>query len=148
MSNFDPNTFLDATFDQPNTKRSPLPTVEYFGTVRELKTREWTAKADPNKTGYVVDVVITLDIPVAIRESIKLDASTVTVVDSVMLDKDPANNFKNRKMLAYREAIDKNKVGDTFKWSDLVGRMLTVKLKHETYNDNILEKVASVGKAQ
>jgi len=51
---------------------------------------------------------------------------------------------KNNAQRIYREATGLNKPGEAFSWASMQGRPVKVKLAHEMYQGNIVEKVAGV----
>lgn len=155
MSNdiFDPNQFLDAVMDQPLERRDPLPVGDYTAVIGEIKASRWTSdKPDAKKaSGIRFEIPLVIDIPPEIVERLGYDSATFTVKDSVMVDTtdNGAMDFgkgKNNQLRAYREALDMNKSGDNFIPRAMQGRVVLVQLKHELYNNALLEKVAKVAR--
>ena len=84
-----------------------------------------------------------------IREASGITNEELTVKDSIMLDMNPQGGLAaepgaNRQLRNYREALDMNKPGVTFRAREMVGRMVLVKIKHEDYQGTPQERVASV----
>ena len=151
MSSFDPATFLDATMSEPLVKRPPIPAEDYTGVLGEVVSRAWTGKADPTKSGIALDIPITIEIPAAVQAQLGITTSTITLKDSIMLDLTPQGSIdlspgKNRRLRMYREAVDLNKVGDSFSPRAMQGKVVLVKVSHELYNEEIQERVAAVAK--
>ena len=151
MSQFDPNLFLDATLDEPTEKRPPLPIGDYTAVVGEVTARAWTGKADPTKSGIAWDVPLTIEVPADLQASMGLPPN-ITLKDSVMLDLTPSGLIdngvgKNRRLRIYREALDLNKPGDKFSARMMQGRILTVKVSHDLWEGQPVERVAGVALA-
>ena len=155
MSQFDPASFLDATLTAPLEKRPPLP-IEcpgaenglYTAIIGEVKSRTWQGKTDPTKSGIVLDVPLVIQVPQQLQEVMKL-APTLTLTDGIMLDLTDAGSIdtapgKNRVLRNYREAVDMNKVGDAFSPRKMQGLVVKVKISHEMYNGNPVERIAGV----
>jgi hypothetical protein len=51
---------------------------------------------------------------------------------------------KNNGQRIYRDATGLNKPGEPFSWQQTQGRPVKVRIKHEMYNGNVVEKVAGV----
>lgn len=149
---FDPQSFLDAQLTEPTEKRPPLPVGDYRAVVGEVSARQWTGKADPTKTGIAWDIPLTLEIPTEVQSAMGVTISTLNVTDSIMLDLTAQGTIdngvgKNRRLRSYREACNMNKPGDVFSAKKMQGQIILVKIKHDMWEDNILEKVAGVAKA-
>ena len=92
-------------------------------------------------------IPLKLQIPAAIQ-ALGLPAE-FQVTDRVFLDLTPQGGLdnskgKNRGQRTYREATGMNKPGETFAWRMLTGKIVKVKIAHELYNGNIVEKVAQI----
>lgn len=153
-SQFDPSLFLDATIDQPNVKRPPLPAGrDYIGIIGEVKGRNWQGKKDPTQGGIVMDVPVEVDLTAYPDVQKALGGlSKVTMTDGIMLDLTESGSIdnspgKNGKLRRYREALDMNKPGDVFSFRAMQGRPIRVKVKHETYEGDIYDKIDAVAKA-
>ena len=152
MSLFDPATFLDATIDTPTEKRPPLPIGDYLATIGDIEARQWQGKKDPSKSGIAYDVPLTLDIPAEIQASLGLTLSTLTLKDSIMLDLTDNGTIdnspgKNRRLRMYREATDLNKAGDSFSARKMVGKLVKVKVSHEIWEGQPVERVDGVARS-
>jgi hypothetical protein len=150
MSFFDPATFLDATLDTPTEKRPPLPVGDYTGVIGEVTARAWQGKADPTKSGIAWDVPLLIEVPAELQASMGLP-STITLKDSVMLDLTPDGMIdngvgRNRRLRLYREAVDLNNAGDKFSARVMQGRTVLVKVSHELWEGQPVERVTSVAR--
>jgi hypothetical protein len=150
MSSFDPATFLDATLDTPTEKRPPLPIGDYTGIIGEVTARAWQGKADPTKSGIAWDVPLLIEVPAGLQAAMGLP-STITLKDSVMLDLTPDGTIdngvgRNRRLRLYREAIDLNNAGDKFSARVMQGRTVLVKVSHELWEGQPVERVTSVAR--
>lgn len=153
VSQFDPALFLDATIDQPSVKRPPLPAaMDFVGVIGEIKPRTWVGKKDPTQGGVVMDVQITIDLSAYPEVQKLIGLPKVVMFDGIMLDL-TANGAidnapgKNRRLRLYREALDMNKPGDVFSFRMMQGRMVRVKIAHEVYQGDVMDKIDSVAKA-
>ncbi len=151
-SAFDPSLFLDASISEPTVKRPPLPVGDYLGVIGEVTARNWTGKKDPSKSGVAWDVPLTIEIPADIQESLGLTTGTLNFKDSIMLDITPSGTLdnapgRNGGLRRYREACDMNKPGDSFSARAMTGKVIKVKITHELYNDEIMERISGVAKS-
>lgn len=157
---FDPAAFLDMPVDAPLEKRPPLPQQDYIATIQEVTAGQWQSKDKfnpdgSNKSGVKYDVKLTLEIPGEVQTQLGIEMPTMQMTDGIMLELNDAGGIdtgigKNRQLRNYREALDMNKAGESFRASAMVGRVLRVRIKHEIYpagTDNIVEKIAGVSKA-
>jgi hypothetical protein len=150
-SAFSPEMFLDMELNEPTERRAPLPIGDYTAVIGDVKARPWQGKADPTKTGIAWDVPLTVDVPAEYQSELGLPA-TLQFKDSVMLDLTDNGTIdnskgKNRQLRAYRDALDMNKVGDSFSARKMVGGIVKVKVGHELYQENIVERINGVAKA-
>lgn len=153
-SQFDPQTFLDATITEPSIKRPPLPAgKDFIGIIGEVKSQPWQGRKDPTQGGFVIKVPIEIDLTAYPDEQKALGGATkVTLTDSVMLDLTDAgaiNNApgRNGKLRRYREALNMNKPGDVFSFRAMQGRPILVKVKHRIYEGDVYDDIDSVAKA-
>jgi len=149
-SAFDPSTFLDATFTEALVKRPPLPVGDYTAIIDKLEGRKWTSK-DGSKAGGAWDVALVLQVPAETQASLNLKDPTITLRDSIMLDVTDNGTLdmslgKNNKLRKYREACDLNKPGEPFSARMFVGRVITVKLGHEIYEGEPVERINGVAR--
>lgn len=154
-SMFDPQSFLDATISEPSVRRPPLPIENpatddrlYTGILGEPKPRTWQGKQDPSRSGIAFDVPITIEVPGQLQQSLKL-SPTVVLQDSIMLDLTEQGSIdnspgKNRRLRVYRDATDLNKAGDVFSFRKLAGKVVKVKIEHEIYQGEIMDRVNTV----
>lgn len=152
MSQFDPNAFLDATLDEPTEKRPPLPIGDYTATIGEVTARTWQGKQDPTKSGIAWDIPLTIEVPAAVQSQLGLSTSTIVIKDSIMLDLTENGTIdnspgKNRRLRTYREACDMNKPGDSFSARKMTGRLITVKIAHDLWEGQPVEKVSGVARS-
>jgi hypothetical protein len=151
MSQFSPETFLDMSLDTPLERREPLPVgLDYTAVIGDVKARTWTSSKDPSKTGIAWDVPLTIDGPAELQQSLGLP-STLQLKDSIMIDLTDNGNIdtskgKNGRLRQYREACDLNKVGDSFSARKMTGAVIKLKITHEPYNGNIVERPGAVAK--
>lgn len=156
---FDPSQFLDMPMDAPLERRPPLPLQDYTATIQELNVNQWKSKDKYNtdgspKSGIKYDVKLVLEIPGDVQEKLGVTLPNFTLQDGIMLELNDQGGIdgsvgKNRQLRNYREALDMNKVGESFKASNMIGKLLKVRIKHEIYpegSDNIIEKVAGVAR--
>ena len=156
MSAFDPQAFLDAQTNEANEKRPTIPAENpadanglFTAVIGEIKTDSGTISKGDNAGNPWISMIIPLklQIPAAIQ-SLGLPAE-FQVTDRVFLDLTPQGGLdnskgKNRGQRTYREATGMNKPGETFAWRMLTGKIVKVKIAHELYNGNIVEKVAQI----
>lgn len=148
---FDPQSFLDAQITEVSIKRPPLPVGDYTGIIGELTSRTWQGKTDPTKSGIAFDVKLVIDIPAEVQSEMGVAMPNLTLKDSIMLDLTENGTIdmavgKNGGLRRYREALDMNKPGQVFSPQKMVGQPLVVRVKHDLWEDNILEKVGGVAK--
>jgi hypothetical protein len=152
MSMFNPETFLDATLDTPTEKRPPLPAGEYVAVIGEVAARAWQGKKDPTKSGIAWDIPLSIEIPADVQAALKLTVSNLTMNDSIMLDLTESGTIdnspgRNRKLRMYRDAVDMNKPGDVFSARKLTGKIVRVKVSHDLYEGQPIERVDGVVRA-
>lgn len=156
MSAFDAATFLDAQTKEQNEKRPTIPSENpedpnglYTAVIGEIKADSGTIGKGDNAGKPWISMVIPLklQLPPTVQ-AIGLPAE-FQLTDRVFLDLTEQGALdnskgKNRGQRTYREATNMNKAGDVFAWRMLTGKVVKVKLAHELYNNNIVEKVATV----
>ena len=154
ISTFDPASFLDMPVDVEFKKRLPLPVGDYTATIQDLTSRQWQGKVDPTKTGIAYDLKLAIEIPEAVRAALDLAFPTITLNDSIMLDLTAEGAIdgapgRNRGLRNYRDALDMNKAGETFRARNMIGRLLRVKISHEIWpvgSTDVVERVSGVSK--
>jgi hypothetical protein len=155
-SQFDPATFLDDTMSAPLEKRPPLPVGrgpiagDYLGVIGEPRTRAWTSKKDPTKSGLSLDVPLNIEVPPNLQEEFQLKP-IVQVTHGIFLDITPTGSIdmapgSNRGLRMYREACDMNKPGDTFSIRGMAGKPVRIKISHDVYEGQPVERVAAVAR--
>ena len=154
ISQFDPQTFLDATITEPSVKRPPLPAGrDFVGIIGEVKARAWQGKKDPTQSGIAMDVPVEFDLSAYPDVQKALGGiSKVTLNDSIMLDLTENGAIdnspgKNGKLRRYREALNMNKPGDTFSFRAMQGRPVLAKVKHRPYEGDLYDEIDSVARA-
>lgn len=148
MRTFDPQAFLDATMTEPLTKRPPINPGSYSALIGEPKSKEWHSK-DGSKSGVVLDVPLEISLPA--DEVTRVGQPSVIVTDSVFLDMTEGGGLdtapgKNRKLRAYREALNLNNPGDKFSFRMLQGRPIKVAVKHDAVDGEVYERVGAVAR--
>jgi hypothetical protein len=148
---FDPEAFLDLPIDTEFKKRPPLPIGDYTAMISEVKPRQWQGKQDPTKSGLAYDVTLVVEVPGAIVEQLGLAQPTLMLKDSIMLDLTPEGGIdgapgRNRSLRNYREALDMNKAGEVFRAREMIGKPLRVKVTHELYQNEPVERVSGVSR--
>ena len=156
QSVFDPNTFLDAQVEESNEKRATIPAENpdsedglYMAVIGEIKTDSGIiGKGD--RTGQPwISMVIPLKLQFGAKvQGLELPAE-FQLTDRAFLDVTPEGGLdmakgKNRQQRAYREATGLNNPGEAFAWRMLQGRTLKVKLAHELYEGEIVEKISQI----
>ena len=158
ISQFDPATFLDATTTEAATRRPPLPVDNpaspdtlYTGVIQEPKMRTWQGKKDPSQSGLAIDIPVLIDVPGQLQDQLKLPAQIqltaggfVDLTAQGLMDWSPGKNSTLRR---YREATGLNVAGQTFSPRMLQGKVVKVKITHELYNGDIMDKIGNVLKA-
>lgn len=151
VSMFDPQAFLDVSIEDALEKREVLPIGDYLAVIGEVTARAWTGKKDATKSGIAWDIPLVIDVPAELQAELELPA-TLTLKDSIMLDLTEGGTIdtskgKNNRLRLYREATDTNRKGESFSARKLVGKIVTVKVNHEIYNEAPVERVQSVAKS-
>ena len=156
MSIFDPNTFLDVVQTEVNEKRATIPADNpdasdglYFAVIGEIKTASGIiGKGERTGQPWLQMVVpLKLQLPPQVQ-ALGLSAE-FQLTDRPMLDLTPQGSIdnakgKNNAQRLYREATGLNKPGETFAWRQMQGMQVKVKVQHELYNGNVVEKVGGV----
>ncbi len=154
MTLFDPNQFLDLEISTPLVRRPPLPVGDYIAVVGEVKAESWTGKPGGKAEGksgmkYVVPLII--EVPPATQSQLGLTQSTLTLTDGIMLDITDQGTLdtgpgKNGNLRRYRDALDMNKPGETFRARAMQGRPIRVKITHEIYLGEAVERIDGVAR--
>jgi len=150
-SAFDPSIFLDATFTEALVKRPPMPIGDYTAIIGEVKGRNWQSK-DGSKSGGAWDMPLTLQVPAEIQAQLGLKDPVLNLRDSIMLDLNESGTGldmglgKNNKLRKYREACDLNKPGEPFSARMFTGKVVIVKLGHEIFEGEPVERINGVAR--
>lgn len=150
---FDPNSFLDATTTEASVKRPPIPAgTDLVAVIVKQVGRAWTGKKDPTQSGVAVDLTLEFDLTQnpSIQKLVGIDK--VLIQDGIMLDRTESGAIdyspgKNGKLRRYREALGLNTPGQSFSMRMMEGRLIRAKIKHESYEGDIYDKIDSVSKA-
>lgn len=156
QSVFDPNLFLDAQTTEINEKRATIPVENpdeedglYLAVIGEIKTDSGTI----GKGDRAGDPWISMIIPLKLQFGAELRAldlpAEFQMTDRAFLDITPEGNLdnskgKNNQQRVYREATGLNVPGEPFAWRMLEGKVVKVKLFHDVWEGNIVEKVARI----
>ena len=159
-SMFDPNLFLDAQVAEVNKRRPPLPVQNpastdgtYTGVIGEVKMESGTiSKGERIGEPWLSAIIpIQIEVPAQVQDQlgIKLEKGTITLTDRAMIDLTPQRTIdnsvgRNRRQRQYRDALDLNKPGDVWSWRKAQGQPIKVKVEHEIYNNEPVERVKGV----
>ena len=159
---FDPAAFLTATIDTPNERREPLPVENpeagsngyYTALVGEIKMSagSGTDKNGAPRAWLQAIVPLQIQVPPSVKEAKKYRTDQITITDRCFIDLTPSGTIDNapganRRQRQYREATDMNKPGDSFSWAKVQGRVVKVKVTHETYQNEIQERIGGILRA-
>lgn len=159
QSAFDPNLFLDSQVTEVNEKRPTFPADNpaspdglYMAVIGEIKAEAGTiGKGDRTGQPWLSMVIpLKLEFPPQVQ-ALGLPPQ-FQLTDRAFIDLTAQNTIdnskgKNRQQRAYRDATNLNNPGDSFNWRSIQGRTVKVKVAHELYEGNIVEKVAGVFKS-
>lgn len=131
-SQFDPNAFLQATFEESNSTESiPIPVGEYPALVDKVDIVAWASR-DGTKNGLKLQLIwnimdeevrtVTGRAENKVRQDIMLD-----LTEGGMLDMGKGMNVRLGKL---REATGLNVPGEAFGFPMFAGRMAKVSIKH------------------
>lgn len=145
MSQFDPNAFLHAEITEQSKKRPPLPVGDYVGVLGEGKIVQWTSR-DQSKSGFKYEAPVTVQVPAEVQSFLGLTTPTLTLTVGVMLDYTPQGTLdmapgRNGGLRRFREALDMNREGEVFSFPKTWGKTVLVKIKHEEYQGEPVERV-------
>jgi len=156
MSVFDPNTFLDAVQTEVNEKRATIPADNpdspdglYLARVGEIKTASGVI-GKGERTGQLwLQMVVPLKLQLPAQVQALGLSSEFQLTDRPMIDLTAQGGIdnakgKNNAQRIYRDATGLNKPGEPFSWRQMEGKMVKVKVAHELYQGNVVEKVAGV----
>lgn len=153
---FDPNVFLDAQVDEINEKREVIPVDNpdsddglYMAVIGEIKTDSGTIGKGDNIGQPWISMIIPLKLQFGAEvQKLGLPAE-FQLTDRAFLDLTSEGSLdnskgKNRQQRVYRDATGLNVPGEPFAWRMLEGRIVKVKLAHELYDGNIVERVNQI----
>jgi len=145
---FDPQAFLSASISSSNdTKVTPVPVGDYHGVIEKIAPRQWQSK-DGSQTGIALDVFWLVE-----DADVKsfLGRDTVTVRQGIMLDTTPNGGLdtskgKNIGLGRLREAVGKNREGETFSFEMLPGLSARISVSHRISGEDTYAEVKSVSR--
>jgi hypothetical protein len=152
---FDPQAYLDLPTNEANTRRNPVPAGDYVSTIQNIEARTWQSKDKYDertgqlKSGIVFDITHTVDLPESVQTLCGI--KSLTIRDGVMVDRSESGAIdtapgKNSRLRAYRDALDMNKPGEPFRARDMLGKLIRVRVTHEEWQGNIVEKIGAVAR--
>lgn len=149
---FSAETYINAVMDQPLERRIPIPPNDYIGIINKIDARQWTSQKDTSKSGVALDITIQLDLPFEVQQECQMDKPLFNMRDSIMLDLTESGSLdqgpgKNRRLRQYREATHQNELGKPFSPKDLLGQLVKVRVVHELYEDQPIEKITAITEA-
>lgn len=153
---FDPAAFLDQTTEQASERRDPIPAMDVNFAIKDVLMKVWESKDKLDeqgrlKSGLKLDVLLDLDLPADLKESMKIDKFTLT--DGFIVDLNETRTAidygkgKNNRLRMYRDATGLNVAGQPFSPRMLIGRMGRVRITHEEYQGAIMERAGAISKA-
>lgn len=146
---FDPNTFLNTSFEESNdTKISPVPVGEYLALADKVDIKTWASR-DGSSSGIKLEIVWDIQ-----DENVKslLGRDKITCVQQQMLDLTDTGALdfgkgKNVGLGRIREALELNTPGQPFAFSMIQGRMAKVAVSHRTVGEDIYSEIKKIAAA-
>lgn len=135
MSQFDPSTLLNASYEESlDSRYTPVPEGEFNAVVSKVEIREVSTKNGP---GMVLDVTWKIDDD-GVREATSLAEPSVR--QGIFLDLTSSGGLdfskgKNIRLGALREALGQNEPGKPWTFNSLVGQVAKVQVKHRVSDD-------------
>jgi hypothetical protein len=147
---FDPAQFVDMETDVALEKRPPLPPGDYTALIGDVTCVPWSSK-DSSKSGLRYVVPLKLQVPPSVKEELKLNSDTIQLTDSIMLDQNENGTLdfspgRNNYLRKYREALGQNVPGEKWSARRMVGQPILVKVKHDIYQGEPVERIDGVAK--
>ena len=147
---FDPNTFLNATFDEANdTKVVPVPVGEYQALADKVEVKTWSTK-DGSQSGIKLEIIWDI-----LDDNVKalLGRDTIKVKQDQMLDltESGAMDFSKGKNIGLgriREALDLNTPGQPLSFGQIQGRLAKVLVSHRVNGEDVYSEIKKIAKAQ
>lgn len=149
MSNFDPATFLNSTFEGANdTKVIPCPAGEYLALSEKVDVKQWSSK-DGSSSGLKVEILWDIQ-DEAVKELLGRDS--VKVMQQQMLDLTDTGALdmskgKNVGLGRIREALDLNDPTQPFSFGQFQGRMAKVIVSHRIVGEDAYADIKKIAKA-
>ena len=145
---FDPQAFLSAAISGTNDpKVLPVPVGEYQAIIDKIAPRQWQSK-DGSQTGVALDVFWSIE-----DANLKavLGRETITVKQGIMLDTTASGGLdmskgKNIGLGRLREALNKNREGESFSFDQLPGLMARVSVTHRIVGEDTYAEVRGVAR--
>lgn len=157
---FDPALFLQAQTSEVNKKRPPLPTENpaspdglYTAVIGTITTDNGLiGKGERIGQPWISMVVpLQVEVPQQVQDALglKLEKGYLVFTDRVFLDLTPQGQLdnavgRNRGQRVYRDALDLNKPGDVWSWQMASGRPVKIKIAHEMYQGEVVEKIGGI----
>lgn len=149
---FDTQSFLSSATSAANdTKIIPCPVGDYQALIDKISARQWQSK-DGSQTGVALDVFWTIEdqgvkdalnrTVVSVKQGIMLDTK-VDASGKVVLDDTKGKNIGLGRL---REAVGKNREGETFSFEMLPGLMARVSVTHRIAGEDTYAEVSKVGR--
>jgi hypothetical protein len=150
QTSFDPNTFLNQTFDDANdTKVVPCPVGEYIAISEKVDVKPWATK-DGSNSGLKIEILWDVQ-----SDEVKalLGRDKVIVKQDQMLDLTDTGALdmgkgKNVGLGRIREALGLNKPGEPFSFGMLQGRMAKVLVSHRVSGEDVFSEIKKIAAAQ
>lgn len=146
---FDPNTFLNTTYEEANdTKITPCPVGEYLAVASKVDAKTW-ASLDGSKSGVKLEILWEID-DANVKQLLGRDK--VTSRQNIWLDLNEAGTGldlgkgKNVGLGRLREALDLNTPGQAFAFSMIEGRLAKVMVSHRVDGEDIYDEVKKAAK--
>ena len=153
---FDPNVFLDAIQTEVNERRATIPQENpadpnglYTAMIGEIKPASGIISKGERIGQPWLQVVVSLKLQLPPEVQALGLPPEFQITDRPMIDLTPQGSIdnakgKNNAQRFYREATGTNKPGEPFALRMLQGKLIKVKLAHEIFRENVVEKVAGV----
>lgn len=147
---FDPNTFLNQSYDEAlDTKVVPCPVGEYLGLADKVEILPWAAK-DGSSSGLKLQVLWDIQDD-NVRQLLGRDV--VKVPQQQMLDLTETGQLdfgkgKNVGLGRIREALKLNTAGEPFSFSMIQGRMAKVKVSHRSNGEDLYGEIKAIASAE
>lgn len=146
---FDPNTFLNTTYEEANdTKITPCPVGEYLAVASKVDAKTWASR-DGSKSGVKLEILWEID-DANVKQLLGRDK--VTSRQNIMLDLNEAGTGldlgkgKNVGLGRLREALGMNAPGEPFSMGAIQGRMAKVVVSHRPNGEDLYAEIKKVAK--